>query len=769
MTDFLEPDGELVEADGLAFPRARAFRAALADGTNDYARLIECRANSEAESIIFEVDVELSQIRRHPIQHRERLAAVFSRADQATPEVLALRKDFPSVPHLNLRLQEYPRSLCLYDEPFRDLKKTWTAPRFIERVREWLALTAAGLLHQEDQPLEPLFFAGNHIILPDDLFDESSDLAQRLQIEAIRYPSGKLVCLVEKVADKSKGSSKPKGGEKQEAPPEFVATAFRCAPQTHGVIRRQPATIEDLHEVLTGVGTDLLTELRARVKAWEPDDPALDPKDDPTLDAKVILIITFPKTREAGGLVEATDVWTFLTGCSLRELGKEIGLWDLTGQKRGQLLVTDQSRRGQAVEVDLLHSHFSLSRRRASLLNGRKKRFDKKIAAVGVGAIGSQVILNLVRSAFGEWTLIDDDILFPHNLARHALHGGAEGYPKAHALASFANSLLSGDPIAKHVLADVLEPGKSSDEVEDSLKGADIILDMSASVTVARHLALAPEYPGRRVSLFLSPTGDDFVLLAEDDARSVRLDSVEMQYYRALAFDPGLEGHFKPPDARRRYGQSCRDVTSDIPQDSVALHAANGSRALKVVASTAAARIIIWRADYDGNVRRVDIGPATTIRHTIGDWTVCTDSLLVHRLAELREAKLPKETGGVLVGSFDLERRIVYIVDTIPSPPDSEEWPTLYIRGCRGLKAKTDEIAVRTDGMLEYIGEWHSHPRGCPTRPSSDDIQVFAWLTNLMNVEGLPALMMIVGDGGNASCHIGQMSEENLQLPEVPL
>ena len=43
---------------------------------------------------------------------------------------------------------------------------------------------------------------------------------------------------------------------------------------------------------------------------------------------------------------------------------------------------------------------------------------------------------------------------------------------------------------------------------------------------------------------------------------------------------------------------------------------------------------------------------------------------------------------------------------------------------------------------------------GTPTRgdarpPRDDDLQVFAWLTELMNVEGLPALMMIVGDGGH--------------------
>ena len=37
--------------------------------------------------------------------------------------------------------------------------------------------------------------------------------------------------------------------------------------------------------------------------------------------------------------------------------------------------------------------------------------------------------------------------------------------------------------------------------------------------------------------------------------------------------------------------------------------------------------------------------------------------------------------------------------------------------GAAGLRAKVDEVAARTDGMLEYIGEWHSHPEALLDRP----------------------------------------------------
>ena len=60
-------------------------------------------------------------------------------------------------------------------------------------------------------------------------------------------------------------------------------------------------------------------------------------------------------------------------------------------------------------------------------------------------------------------------------------------------------------------------------------------------------------------------------------------------------------------------------------------------------------------------------------RQEIFGWTLVLDQQMIRRLAKLREAKLPNETGGVLIGVYDLHRQIVYVVGTIPSPPDGAE------------------------------------------------------------------------------------------------
>jgi hypothetical protein len=104
-----------------------------------------------------------------------------------------------------------------------------------------------------------------------------------------------------------------------------------------------------------------------------------------------------------------------------------------------------------------------------------------------------------------------------------------------------------------------------------------------------------------------------------------------------------------------------------------------------------------------------------------------------------------------------MQRKVLYIVDTIPSPPDSEEWPTVYIRGCKGLSKAVGAVERRTDGNLVYVGEWHSHPRGFGCSPSEDDMMAFAWLTGHMTAVGLPPLMAIIGSRGSHGFYLIEM------------
>ena len=48
--------------------------------------------------------------------------------------------------------------------------------------------------------------------------------------------------------------------------------------------------------------------------------------------------------------------------------------------------------------------------------------------------------------------------------------------------------------------------------------------------------------------------------------------------------------------------------------------------------------------------------------------------------------------------------------------------------------------------MVTYVGEWHSHPQNCEALPSGHDIGQLNFLSCSLQVEGMPALMMIISD-----------------------
>jgi integrative and conjugative element protein (TIGR02256 family) len=130
-------------------------------------------------------------------------------------------------------------------------------------------------------------------------------------------------------------------------------------------------------------------------------------------------------------------------------------------------------------------------------------------------------------------------------------------------------------------------------------------------------------------------------------------------------------------------------------------------------------------------------------RQIAGEWTVVYDEGLIETIQALRVKRLPNETGGVLIGAFDVERKTVYVVDTIPSPVDSQERRTLYIRGSAGLQEQIALARQRTFDQLEYVGEWHSHPDGYSCLPSVDDLNILTWLSSHMDTDGVPGVMMI--------------------------
>jgi hypothetical protein len=739
---FLNRDAREISASKLKIPKARELAAFLLRPHLAFARMLRCeRAQSgESESIVFQVEVELGQKKFYDIRQHELIRAVFDPADRELPEVLALREDFPIAPHQNIRPFLRPRSLCLDEEPYSEQKLRWTALSFVERIREWLRLTARGELHQEDQPLEPLL-AGTDgtMILPHDFIEQADK--QKPSVIAIEQLNESK----DKPIYRAHLNRSIEPGKK----PCVIATVFTTPTIEHGIIHSQPANLYELHQFCQMANYDLLGELSARLRSWIVEKSAGDIND-----ARFVLVAIFPKKRRADTVTEYPDVWVFCSPDSVHQIAVALGI---EGEKRiggfaGVVIKIDSKRdedlsSAKKVSIFPLRPVYTLSPARAAAFNGFDQPILKRIVAIGMGALGSQLFNNLVRSGVGEWTLVDKDILLPHNCARHVLPGNFSGINKAEGLAFIANATVEQTPAARSITADVLEPHDKKDELASAFKNAEVILDLSASVSVARHLAEEVSSKARRISIFLNPSGTDLVLLAEDAARKCPLVWLEMEYYRRLANEASLSGHLAGSGGQIRYARSCGDVTSKICQNLVALHAAIGSQALREILEQDAASISVFRADQDSfEVRRFSFEPALFDTNKEANWTVCVSDAVLTKVHAIRKERLPNETGGVLVGHFDRHHHVIYVVDALGSPKDSTEWPTLYIRGVRGLRAELERISKATLSNLEYVGEWHSHPPRCAAKPSPTDQRALAVLATQMNGTGSPAVMLIVAE-----------------------
>ena len=734
--------GATVAPERLTVGRARELACFLAARLNAFAELKECRIGGQDgthHDIVFvDVDVEVPQHPTHDIRHSEPLAIVFTPEDDHPPAVFALRPDFPRVPHLNLLPAGFPPSLCLYERPFNEVLIDWTAPKFVERIRQWLSQTANGTLHADDQPLEPLLYQSDPIadlIVPEETFSvDFPDALTWLSVQMVQRGPLLFAAICQPL-------------NVRELPNELscIALVVSCPPQVHGVINHRPDTLQELHDLTADSGLSLIRLLREELRRWF---EGSDVEMERLLGVSLALMVRLPKMRVPGGPTEVIEVRAFMATATVGEVGTDIGVWEVNDGRPGLLISPDETRVGQGVLLVPLNAHAAFSRSQAAAANGFSQPPRTQIAAIGVGALGSQVVSNLVRSGFGQWALIDGDVLLPHNLARHALDGLYLGLPKALALAGVSNGIVGGGQIAGDIVADVLRPGENSSLVHAALSEAEVILDMSASIPVARHLCRDVEARGRRISLFLNPSGTALTLLAEDRARTVPLDMLEMQLYREIADNPELSGLLETT-GRLRTGQSCRDVSTQIPQDLVALHAAIGSHAVRKALELECAQISTWRVEpITHAVGAIQSKPAQPSKRKLGRWTVHIDSQLREELAGLRRERLPNETGGVLIGASDMQRGLIYVVGAIASPEDSEESPTSYVRGSKELEQRVSEISDATAGMLGYIGEWHSHPEGVNVRPSAKDRALLAWIKSNMQMDGTPGVMAIIGDDG---------------------
>jgi hypothetical protein len=718
-------------ADDLTSAQARELASAIAAGAVPAVTLTGLRecAKSGHTAVGLEIEVERPQDLAHPIRATEPVAVVFA-AQGAQPRVLALRDNFPDTPHQNWTPQGAPCSLCIDDRPWSEARLTYRPADLVRRIQLWLAKAARGELHETAQPPDPLFFVSQlAIIIPRSALLPAANPAELIGFVRQDNPALIITRTIAETEPLRKGL------------PGFVVMEFRAQPQTMTRFRHAPVTLAALNAELQPGGINLNDEIKARLRAWA----GIANDSVRRLSSRLAIVVAFPVTTPDGKTTD--DVRAFISLDTAGQIGVKWGV--LVNTKAAGVAGADDvfvralpesAPSAVDIKIEPAQVHFAFDRELAAAVAGHAAPDRRRAVLVGGGALGSQIAINMAREGSFSWTVVDNDHLLPHNLARHALLTDELGVPKALALAREMGLLLNESFTA--VMGDVTKPDA---ELVQELAQADVIIDASASVAVSRHLADLQNSKGRRICLFFNPAGTAVVLLAENSDRSVTLRDLEAQYHRLIQTDPALDDHLQAGPGLR-YSGSCRALTNRIPATSAALLSALGARGLVEALKSDDAAVRIWKVTAQGGVDVMERRGAPTHRSILGEWTITYDDGLLAQLANLRASRLPRETGGVLLGIADMSRKSIHIVHALPE--DSRGSPEGFERGVVGLRAAVSRAVEASLHQLSYVGEWHSHPQRSSPLPSTIDLAQIVWLGNELEHEGWPGLMAIAADSG---------------------
>lgn len=722
--------GEVYELDAPYPPRVQTF----IDAVNRYpfGYLVGvCRIGSDC-MIEVTFDVERPQTPVVPILYQERIGIVLPENPNQLPMAWALRKDFPQTLHQNLTPPDHPRILCLFDTDHHDVMIRLTAAEFIQRTANWLKRAAIEDLHTEDQPLEPLLLTKRLILFDSGVFNTEEEKDVIWMVEQLSGTP--LILRAHRIpANTNLSKSQRQFG--------YVVLPIITDVRYSRVIEYEPHSLQSLRDLFVRLDFDLIAPMRSYIQGIKNSDEWNTLKH-----FKLIVLLALPKSRNADGVAEEIETWAFLVSNSLEDLGEKVGIFRKVDGVIGFPLYPEDPHSLSEVFVYPLKPIFRLDRNFAQRLSGITPN-NFKIVAIGAGALGSQVVMNLARQGFGQWTIVDDDNLLPHNLTRHSLSPYFEGCNKAEALAIEVRQLLNEDNAAKSGTSSFHDyDGTETAELFTAFSDCDLVLDLSASHSVSSRLTHTSG-PRNRVTAFIGPEGLYFALIAEGKKRVARLDDLEAQLSAAIVNDAQVSDFYEKQGNTIRYAGSCRDTSTQLPQDIVALYSGIASHWIKNHIDAEEPSIHIWKWSPNAvSIEHIQLNAQPVIGKIIRDWEVRISESVNRAMHHARQQRFPNETGGVLLGTIDIQHKVVQIADLIPSPPDSVEWPTMYIRGSENLRNQIDRKFVLSGRDLRYVGEWHTHPRGHTSEPSKLDLEAHRYLTEQMAAEGLPGIVIILGD-----------------------
>jgi len=668
------------------------------------------------------------------LRDRERLRMLIPRSFPfETPSLFFRHKRFIGTPHV-----QWGHSICLYISKETEWNPSDGLFGFFDRVHDWFLAAGVGELDPDDAPLHPpvAYTASSTQFIINENAPEIPDGSKfwvgqvRLkEVRKDRFDTSNWLLL----DDESEANE-----NERFAPALFLAEPFPM---------EYPRTVLDLEEQLKRHGIEFGTyyALLRYVALSSAEGHA----------GYVVLGAPMRRRDPNGPLRQHLTVWEIDADAlsDLRALSAGEGDVAEVRAAVAKWMVT-----AEVGWCRVFENRPELTFRRDQDSNAEMLR-GKKVAVLGIGALGSSVAEQIARAGAAQLRLIDNGRVKPGLLVRQSFSHSDIGRLKSSARRDSIRAL----GFEAEVEAD------SRDLAQDALASLDLgnldlIIDATASKFVSHRIEaelaehdlaipiLALSISSRSEFGYVSVRMPDFSGGPIAINRKVKLRALNQN-----AEHPGLDAFWpsKKTDDLFFPEPGCSDPTfigsfSDMSAMSGALLNIGLSKLSKLRPNQAAARIVAAPTlQSQGQPLDIvldnDLGAIEEMhgfRVHISKSAQNSMDAEIARNARLRGEEV--ETGGLIFGEIDETHQRIFVDQVTPPPRDSQQSPERFLCGVEATAELAASLKAQSRNTTKFVGIWHTHPIS-PGLPSADDLVAMLQLLRLQAHPPRQVLMVIVG------------------------
>ncbi|MFA6018755.1 MAG: hypothetical protein WC722_00730 [Rhodospirillales bacterium] len=349
----------------------------------------------------------------------------------------------------------------------------------------------------------------------------------------------------------------------------------------------------------------------------------------------------------------------------------------------------------------------------------------------GAGSLGSHIALSMGRMGDAPGTIVDRDILSPHNAARYALV--PTNYP---------SSLMNNKAVAlQEAIGDLKQqPSILTNDIQIILSTPDLrrqaipkdtwaIVDTTGSLTVRdKLLSEASGIKARVIEGGLYGSGAAAILTIEGPDHNPSVGDLVGTTYELARHNTQLKAALFPDRAahqRWNIGQGCGSLTMALPDATVSLFSSSMALAIADLRrdglpSDGGQLLLGLRDGIQVQWRAVSVPPVKIVAADDGmPWTIRVSDKVDKAIAA-EVAQHPKEeTGGFIMGRISEASGTIFVTGLLPAPEDSTRSAGKFELGKKGVRKAIEAYSTSSGGSLYCLGTWHSHL--APSGPSSLD------------------------------------------------